>query len=143
MTDSAFSPGALDANRAGRLGPEQMDSLQASVRRRSRGLIRHLLHGNDTFARDVADGRVSAADGAITKETFGSVAGNGESSAPLSFWVFVASRDAGNQKFSCGQQFFDRAPDAGLVRLYYLPQSRWAVNYELLAGHAPAARRVA
>lgn len=47
---------------------------------------------------------------------------------PLTFWVFVASRDAGNQKFNCAQQFFDRAPGVGLVRLYYLPQSRRAVN---------------
>jgi len=132
MTDSAFSPSGLDANRAGRLGPDQLRSLQDSVRRRSRGLIRHLVHGNDAFARDVAQGRVSAVDGAITKETFGSSAANAESSAPLSFWVFVASREGGNQRFKCGQEFFDRAPAVGLVRLYYLPQSRWAVNYELL-----------
>lgn len=133
MTGSAFSPGALDANRAGRLGRDQLLSLQASARRRSRGLIGHLLHGNDAFARDVAGGRLSAADGAITKEAFGASAGNCESSAPLSYFLFVASREAGRQKFRCGQQFFDRAPGAGLVRLYYLPQSRWAVNYELLA----------
>ncbi len=95
--------------------------------------MRHLLHGNDAFARDVADGRVGAADGAITKQAFGASAANALSSAPLSLWVFVASQEGGSQKFCCDQRFFDRAPDAGLVRLYYLPRSRWAVNYELLA----------
>jgi hypothetical protein len=43
MTDMAFSAAALDANRAGRLGPDQLRDLQASVRYRRRGLVGHLL----------------------------------------------------------------------------------------------------
>jgi hypothetical protein len=31
MTDGAFSAGELDANRAGRLGPDQLPDLQASA----------------------------------------------------------------------------------------------------------------
>lgn len=66
MTDSVFLAEALDANRAGRLSPGQLRDLQASVRFRSKGLIRRLLHGNDAFARDVASGLVGSAEGAIT-----------------------------------------------------------------------------
>jgi hypothetical protein len=132
MTGSAYPNSSLDANRAGRLGPDQMRSLQASVRYRSQGLVRHLLHANDAFARDVASGQVSAADGAFTKKVTQSNTGGVDSSAPPSYRVFVASREAGNQEFKCDQQFYDRAPDSGLVRLYYLPQSRFAVNFELL-----------
>ncbi|MGO8982429.1 MAG: hypothetical protein ACLQER_24650 [Streptosporangiaceae bacterium] len=40
MTDMAFSAGALDANRAGRLGPDQLRDLQASVRYRRSGRTR-------------------------------------------------------------------------------------------------------
>jgi hypothetical protein len=132
MRDSAYSNSSLDANRAGRLGPDQLHSLQASVRHRSRGLVKHLLHASDSFAQDVASGQVSAADGAVTKKLIHWNNYGSSSAAPPSYRVYVASREAGNQEFKCDQQFYDHAPAAGLVRLYFLPQSRWAVNFELL-----------
>jgi len=49
----------------------------------------------------------------------------------------VASRLAGNQEFKSDKDFYDSAPSNGMVRLFYLPQSRWAVNFELLPD-APA-----
>ena len=78
MTDIAFSAGALDANRAGRLGPDQLRDLQAGVRYRRSGLVGHLLHSGDTFAQDVANGQVASVDGAITKKIWRTGGGGGE-----------------------------------------------------------------
>jgi hypothetical protein len=131
MTDMVFSARALSANRAGRLSPDQLRDLQASVRYRSRGLAGHLLHGHDAFAQDVATGQVDAAEGAITKKL-------GHPNAP-SHEIWVASREAGNQQFTSDKALFDAAPHIGMLRLFYLPQSRWAVNFELLPDAPPAA----
>jgi hypothetical protein len=137
MGDLAVSLGALDANRAGRLSPDQLRGLQASVRYRSRGLVGHLLHGRDAFAQDVASGRVSAAEGAITKKLWQPISFSGDSNVPPSFQIFVASREAGNQQFKSDRELYGSAPDGGLVRLFYLPQSRWTVNFELLPDKPP------
>jgi len=51
----------------------------------------------------------------------------------------VASREAGNQQFTSDKALFHAAPHIGLLRLFYLPQSRWAVNFELLPDAPPAA----
>jgi hypothetical protein len=139
MTEMAFSAGALEANRAGRLGPGQLRDLQASVRYRRRGLVGHLLRSRDAFAQDVADGRVASVEGAITKKIWQpSYAGDGD--APPSYQIWVASRQAGNQQFKSGSEFYDSAPDGGFVRLFYLPQSKWAVNFEWLPNAPPQDR---
>ena len=44
----------------------------------------------------------------------------------------MANRQAGNLEFRTDQDLYEFAPDAGMVRLFYLPRSRWAVNIELL-----------
>lgn len=141
MTDMAFSAGALDANRAGRLGPDQLRDLQASVRYRRRGLVGHLLHSGDAFAQDVASGQVASVEGAITKKIQQSTYG-GEGEAPPSYRIWVASRQAGNQQLKSGAEFYDFAPDGGFVRLFYLPQSKWAVNFEWLPDAPPQDRRL-
>ncbi len=140
MTEVAFSADALGANRAGQLSPGQARDLQAGVRHRSRGLIRHLLHSHDAFARDVANGLVEPAEGAITKKAW-QPSFTGESDAPPSYEIWVASQLAGNQQFKSAKDFYDAAPSDGMVRLFYLPQSRWAVNFELLPD-APPNRRL-
>jgi hypothetical protein len=142
MTEVAFSVGALGANRPGQLSPGQLRDLHASVRYRSKGLVRHLLHSHDAFARDVANGRVESAEGAITKKIWQPGDLTGESDAPPSYEIWVASQLAGNQQFKSGQDFYDFAPSDGMVRLFYLPQSRWAVNFELLPDAPPAHRRL-
>lgn len=124
MTGMAFSAGALDANRAGRLGPDQLHDLQASVRYRRRGLVGHFLHSGDAFAQDVASGQVASVEGAITKKILQSSCG-GDGEAPPSYRIWVASRQAGNQQFKSGAEFYDSAPDGGFVRLFYLPKSKW------------------
>ena len=136
MTDMAFSAGALDANRAGLLGPDQLRDLQAGARYRRKGLVGRLLHSGDAFAQDVASGQVAAVEGAITKKMV-HVGFGGDSIAPPSYQIWVASRPAGNQLFKSDQAFFDSAPDSGLVRLFYLPQSKWAVNFEWLPDAPP------
>ena len=135
----AFSAGALGANRAGRLGPDQLRDLQAGVRHRRRGLFGHLLHSGDAFAQDVASGQVASAEGAITKKIWHPF-GGGESVAPPSYQIWVASRQEGNQQFKSGKEFYDSAPDDGFVRLFYLPQSKWAVNFEWLPDAPPQDR---
>ncbi len=135
MTDMAFSADALGANRAGRLSPEQLRGLQASVRHRSKGLAGHLLHSHDAFTQDVANGQVDAAEGAVTKKL-------GNPNAP-SHEIWVASHEAGNQQFASDKTLFDSAPHIGMIRLFYLPQSRWAVNFEVLPDVPPADGRLA
>ena len=139
MTDMVFSPGALDANRAGRLGPDQLRDLQAGVRYRRKGLVGRLLHSGDAVAQDVASGQVASVEGAITKKLLPQGFG-GEGNAPPSYQIWVASRQAGNQQFKSDKAFYDSAPDAGFVRLFYLPQSKWAVNFEWLPDVPPQDR---
>ncbi len=136
MKEVAFSADALGANRAGRLSPGQLRDLHANVRYHRSGLIRYLLHSRDAFARDVASGLVESAEGAITKKIW-QPSFAGESDAPPSYQIWVASRLAGNQQFKSGNDFYDAAPGDGMVRLFYLPQSRWAVNFELLPDAPP------
>ena len=139
MTDIAFSAGALDANRAGRLGQDQLRALQAGARYRRRGLVGHLLRSGDAFAQDVASGQVASVEGAITKKMV-RVGFGGDGVAPPSYQIWVASRQAGNQQFRSDQEFYDSAPDDGFVRLFYLPQSKWAVNFEWLPDAAQGSR---
>ncbi len=90
----------------------------------------------------MAGGLVESAQGAITKKFWHPSDLTGESSAPPSFQIWVASRLAGNQQFSSGQDLYDSAPSDGMVRLFYLPHSRWAVNFELLPDASPPDRRL-
>jgi len=134
----AFSASALNANRAGRLAPDQLRDLQAGVRYRSRGLVGHLLHGADAVAQDVASGQVFSVEGAITKKM--RPGGYGGDTAPPSYQIWVANRQAGNQQFKSDKDLYNSAPDGGFIRLFYLPQSKWAVNFEWLPVAPPQDR---
>ena len=70
MTVIAFSVDSLDSNRAGRLSQSQLHALQTGQRLRSRGLVGHLLHAHDAFARDVSGGRVDSVAGAVSKRSW-------------------------------------------------------------------------
>ena len=139
MTDMAFSASALDANRAGRLSPDQPRDLQASVRYRRSGVVGHFLRSRDAFAQDVATGQVASVEGAITKKIWQPAYG-GEGEAPPSYQIWVASRQAGSRQFKSDDEFYESAPGDGFVRLSYLPQSKWAVNFEWLRD-GPARRQ--
>jgi hypothetical protein len=139
MSDSAFSVAALEANRAGALSPEQLRSLELSAAHRRKGVVGRLVHSRDAFAQDVSNGIVAAAEGAISKKIYNvSLSNDQGGTAPSSFLVYVANREMGNQEFHSASEFYDAAPDVGFVRLFYLPQSKWAVNFEALQVAPPA-----
>ena len=134
MSGTAFSVDSLEANRAGTFSPEQVRSLEAGAAYRRKGLVGHLLHSRDAFAQDVANGVVAATEGAISKKIYNLnfLNDGGGGTVPPSFLIWVANREMGNQEFHSASDLYDAAPDAGTVRLFYLPQSKWAVNFEVL-----------
>ena len=88
------------------------------------GLVLRTLGIGGRLARDLRAGRVEAVDGAITKihdSSGGSSAGS----------AYNALQVAG-QRFPVLRGTYAAAPDAGIVRLYYLPTSRHVVNLERL-----------
>ncbi len=87
----------------------------------------------------MANGQVASVEGAITKKIWRSYYTTGGESPP-SYQIWVASRQAGNEQFKSDKELYESAPAAGFVRLFYLPQSKWAVNFEWLPD-APAQDR--
>ena len=79
--------------------------------------------GLDALTRDVRAGRVESVEGAIGKR--GSLVLRHNSSQTKILQV-------GNQRFKVGPSTYKDAPDAGFVRVYYLPRSRKVVNLERL-----------
>lgn len=88
-------------------------------------LILGSLVWRDALATDVEEGRVEAVEGAITrrKDTF---VGSGRGTSRR-FYIDVAGRS-----LRAGRSAYDAAPDAGIVRAFYLPRSRRLVNLERL-----------
>lgn len=88
------------------------------------------------MAKDVRAGRVESIEGAIRKragtDAIYALRGPAASPAPTSHLIWVANRQAGDQQFDSPQAIYEAAPEAGMVRIYYLPTSRWVVNLELL-----------
>jgi hypothetical protein len=80
--------------------------------------------GVDTLTRDLRAGRVAAADGAIKKWTETS---HSRSSSLTSYYAEV-----GNVTVELGSQSYQALPDAGIMRLFYLPSSHRLVNFEQL-----------
>jgi hypothetical protein len=80
--------------------------------------------GGGQLARDLREGRVEVVEGAILKSRQQVNAG----AQPGFHYLEVAGR-----KLRCGLEAYDAAPDAGIVRVYYLPRSRKVVNLERLA----------
>ncbi len=79
------------------------------------------LSGHDAVSRDIRAGRVDCAEGAIGKRQ-----GSGRTRASTPYFL-----DVGARTFSVSPRTYDEAPDAGHVRVYYLPASRRVVNLEL------------
>ncbi len=82
--------------------------------------------GGDPLSRDLAAGRVESVEGALGKriENFSSSRGDGLST----YYFGVAGRS-----FEVGSVTYHAAPEAGIVRLYFLPRSHKVVNLERLA----------
>jgi hypothetical protein len=77
--------------------------------------------GFDALTRDVRTGRVQSVEGAIGKR--GSPSSRPDPTRTQLLQV-------GGQTFQVGPSIYKDAPDAGYVRLYYLPRSRKFVNLE-------------
>ncbi len=74
-----------------------------------------------------------AFEGSISKKiSYVSLPNEGGATAPPSFLIWVANREIDNQEFHSASEIHDAAPHAGTVRLFYLPQGKWAVNFEVL-----------
>lgn len=131
MSGAVFSAEALDANRNGQLSAGQRRELQAGLGRKHSGLTGLVGRTFDPLAKDLQDGRVESIEGAITKRPPQSLFGG---TAPIAYRyrIQVANREVGNQEFHCSREMYEFAPDAGMVRLFYLPHSPWVVNLEFM-----------
>ncbi len=81
----------------------------------------------DALASDLATGSVVSMDGAILKRVVQSSGRSAESS----HYLIVAGK-----QFKVGPHFYAGAPEAGYVRVYYLPKSSTLVNLERLPDKA-------
>jgi hypothetical protein len=124
-TDSAFSPAELDANRGGRVGPEQLSRFEAMLDSRHEGILGAVTRGIDPLGRDMRDGSVESIEGAMSKHTAVMRYGSRR-------YFRIANREAGQQQLRAPADIYEFAPDAGMARLFYLPRTRWVVNFEPL-----------
>lgn len=90
-------------------------------------LIIRALTGDDRLTRDLRESRVESVEGAIGKRR---VSGGRTRST---YYL-----DVGERSFRVGPGWYHDAPDAGWVRVYYLPLSRTVVNLERIANASPA-----
>jgi hypothetical protein len=79
--------------------------------------------GADALTRDLRHRRVQSTDGAIGKR---SSSPSGRGSRRL-YWL-----DVGDGSYRVSYAGYQAAPDAGMVRVYFLPRSRRVVNLERL-----------
>ncbi len=89
-------------------------------------LVVRSVTGSDALTRDVRQGRVESVEGAIGRRRLGN-GGN----------VTTYLLDVGERSFRVRRATYQAAPEAGMVRLYFLPASRKVVNLERL-GNPPA-----
>ena len=140
MSDSVFAPNALDANRTGQLGAEQRAELEAAVSRNLGRIMGVALRRSYPLAKDLPAGHVESIEGAVTKRIgsnwdyalASALANTLRGNEPTDYRISVANRERGAQEFRSDQDVYEFAPDAGMVRLFYLPHSRWVVNLEWL-----------
>ena len=141
LSDLVFLPDAVDANRAGWLGVQQCRELKGAMNRSAGRIVGVAIRRVSPLARDVRAGRVYSIEGTITKEVgtgflsllSNRLTGGQPTRGPASYRIWIADRKLGNQEFRSAKNMFEFAPVAGLVRLFYLPRSRWAVNLERVA----------
>jgi hypothetical protein len=129
MSDMVFLADALDANRSGRLSPEQVHGLETwlgAIHEGVSGLVGRQL---DPLAWDVKAGKVETIEGAMTREN--NPWKDGDEFNPV-YRVRIANRETGNREYRAGKEIWTFVPDAAMVRAYYLRRSRRIVNVELL-----------
>ncbi|HEY2887451.1 MAG TPA: hypothetical protein VGJ17_02465 [Candidatus Limnocylindrales bacterium] len=77
----------------------------------------------DSLSRDLATGSVVAIDGAVLRSSR-------EGKNTEWFYLTVAG-----QRFEVPRSVYNACPEAGYVRVYYLPRSKKVVNLEVLPNH--------
>ena len=90
-------------------------------------LIRGLA-GADSTTNDLRSGKVTTVEGAVHKRL---IRTEGRNSSSTSYYL-----DVEHVSVQAGRQAYEAAPDAGWMRLYYLPRSHRLVNFEHLPDHA-------
>lgn len=80
--------------------------------------------GADSITADLRSGRVDSVEGAITKRITRSES-RGSSMETHYF-------DVEGKRIEVSRAAYDAAPDAGFVRVYFLPRRKWLVNMERL-----------
>ncbi len=89
-------------------------------------LLWRALTGIDALTEDVRSGEVRSIDGAITKR---SVSGSGRSRLTTHYF------DVAGQRLQVdSSSWYQAAPEAGWVRVFYLPRSHKVVNLQVLQG---------
>jgi hypothetical protein len=88
-------------------------------------LVVRSITGSDALTRDLRHVTVQSVEGAIGKRRIGNRGG------PAATSYFL---DVGDASFKVTSGTYASAPDAGFVRLYFLPRSRKIVNLERLSG---------
>jgi hypothetical protein len=84
--------------------------------------------GADSLDADLREGYVESVEGAIAKRT---VTTSGRTSSTTTHWI-----DVERKRMRAFKDQYDAAPDAGYVRVYYVPHSMRVVNLERLPDHA-------
>jgi hypothetical protein len=87
-------------------------------------LLLRALTGEDRLTRDLRSPRVESLEGPISRH----IDTTHSRSASLNDYYL----DVAGQRFKVGPHAYDAAPDAGYVRIYFLPISRHVVNLEHL-----------
>ena len=82
----------------------------------------------DALTKDLHGGKVLAVEGAMTKWSTHTDSGRSSSS---SYYIQVEG-----VRLPLGYQEYEAIPDAGIVRVYYLPKSHFVVNFERLPDRA-------
>ncbi len=88
------------------------------------GTVLWSLPGRDPLARDLRAARVESYEGAISRDQ---ILTPSTHSSGASYFL-----DVGDRRFSVYRDEYHAAPDAGWVRVYYLPRSHRIVNLERL-----------
>jgi hypothetical protein len=92
------------------------------------------LVGADTMDADLRDGRVESVEGAIAKRTETT---HGRQSTSHTYYL-----DVNYKSLRAFHDQYDAAPDAGYVRVYYVPHSMRVVNLERLPDRAGDAEAI-
>jgi hypothetical protein len=90
------------------------------------GLVVWSVGGSDPLTRDIRQGKVESVEGAIGKRHI-STGGSGTGAD-----VYTHFLDVAGKSFTVAKSTYNASPDAGYVRIYFLPRSHHVVNLERL-----------